>query len=603
MDNDKLNQQINDIRQHADIVDIISRHINVIRKGRSYVAICPFHNDTNPSLSISKDKQIFKCFVCNTGGNVFTFVQKYRKIPFLKAVKEVADLVGVNFELQEERQTEVIDIKTQKLYELLNDTMLFYKNSLLSNKEALEYCQNRALSADIINSFKIGYSPNNEKLIEYLISKNYTKEEIFDSGVAIEYEGALIDRFANRLIFPITNLNGKIVAFSGRIIQKSDLAKYVNSPETYLFVKGNTLYNYANAIDYIKQEKKMYICEGFMDCIAFNKAGIKNVVALMGTAFTKEHLKVFKYLGVEIIVALDGDNPGNINANKLANALLDLDVNVKVIPNYKDAKDADEYIDKYGSESFINHLNDSLINAFDFNFYVASKLDELENIENKKKFLNKMCARIAKMPDEDRDLYSNKLHEQLGFSLSTIRKKIEEARNQTNDSLKTNISRYKKISKQIDMQIRVISQMIDSKEAIEIYNATSCYLQDDALRKLANLIANYYEEHKDDLDIDFLVADVYSQVEINFPDDEQLKNALQLIDNCKENYPKYNKQSFEDLIFEINEINPLEKRIKEIADDIRYANSLEQQVSLINEQQTLKKLIKAKKDEHMKKGN
>ena len=207
------------------------------------------------------------------------------------------------------------------------------------------------------------------------------------------------------------------------------------------------------------------------------------------------------------------------------------------------------------------------------------------------------------MPDEDRDLYSNKLHEQIVFSLSTIRKKIEEARNQTNDSLKTNISRYKKISKQIDMQIRVISQMIDSKEAIEIYNATSCYLQDDALRKLANLIANYYEEHKDDLDIDFLVADVYSQVEINFPDDEQLKNALQLIDNCKENYPKYNKQSFEDLIFEINEINPLEKRIKEIADDIRYANSLEQQVSLINEQQTLKKLIKAKKDEHMKKGN
>ncbi len=217
MDNN-LNEKINAIRQEADIVDIVSRHISVSKKGKNYFAICPFHNDTNPSLSISKDKQIFKCFVCNEAGNVFSFISKYKKIPYMKAVKEVADIVGIDFKLAQEKQTEVLDIKTKVLYDILNDSMMFYKNSLLSSEQAIEYCQNRDLNQKVIQDFNIGYSPDFDKLIQYLLVKGYKKEDIFRSGVAIENNGELKDRFAHRLIFPITNLNGKVVAFSGRII-------------------------------------------------------------------------------------------------------------------------------------------------------------------------------------------------------------------------------------------------------------------------------------------------------------------------------------------------------------------------------------------------
>ena len=155
MDNN-LTEKINEIRQQADIVDIVSRHINVVKKGRNFFAICPFHNDTNPSLSISKDKQIFKCFVCNEAGNVFTFLQKYKKIPYMKAVKEVADIVGIDFKFQEGKQTEVINIRHKVLYDILKDATLFYKNALFSNEEAYKYCESRNLSQDIIESFSIG---------------------------------------------------------------------------------------------------------------------------------------------------------------------------------------------------------------------------------------------------------------------------------------------------------------------------------------------------------------------------------------------------------------------------------------------------------------
>lgn len=598
MDNN-LTEKINEIRQQADIVDIVSRHINVVKKGRNFFAICPFHNDTNPSLSISKDKQIFKCFVCNEAGNVFTFLQKYKKIPYMKAVKEVADIIGVDFKLSEGKQTEVINIRHKVLYDILKDATLFYKNALFSNEDAYKYCQIRNLTQDIIDNFSIGYSPDYDKLISFLLAKGYKKEDIYNSGVAIEVDGKLKDRFANRLVFPICDLNGKVVAFSGRIIQQSDMAKYVNSPETEIFIKGNTLYNYSNALEHIKKEKKMYVCEGFMDCIALSKANIKNAVALMGTAFTKEHLKVFKYLGVEIILTLDGDNPGNINANKLANELLDLDVNVSVVPHYEDVKDIDEYLSKYGNESLINHLNNNLMTAFDFNFYVASKLDELENNENKKKFLKKMCSKIARMSMEDIDIYSNKLHNELGFSLTTINTLINSYKQDSKDEVVQNVKKYKKLSKYQDLQLRVLSQMLDSPEAIEIFIENLVYLQNEAYRKISFMIGEYYKENKETFNMEHLIADLFTKVSTDFADDDELIKTLTFIDDSKEKYPSYNKASFEDLLFEIQEIAPLEERLEQINEEIKFANSTMEKSDFIRNALALKQLIAEKRAKKM----
>lgn len=594
MDNN-LNEKINEIRQQADIVDIISRHINVVRKGKNHFAICPFHNDTNPSLSISKDKQIFKCFVCNEAGNVFTFIQKYKKIPYMRAVKEVADIVGIDFKLAEPKQTEVVNVKTKVLYDILKETTNFYKNALMSSQEALTYCKNRDLSPKVIDHFNIGYSPDFDKLINYLLSKGFKKEDIFRSGVAIENEGTLKDRFARRLIFPITDLNGNVVAFSGRLIEKSDMAKYVNSPETEVFVKGSTLYNYAAALSDIKKEKRIYVCEGFMDSIALWKASMPNTVALMGTAFTKEHLKVFKYLGVEVILTMDADDPGNINANKLANVLLDLEVNVKVVPSYKDVKDLDEYLVKYGADSLKTHLDESMMGAFDFNFYVASKLKELENNESKKKFLRKMCAKIAKMSDEDIDLYSNKLSKELNFSMSTINNLIKSYKDNENTSAIKEVKNYQKLSKYQDLQLRIISSMLDSPEAIEIFVDNLVYIENESYRKIALLIGEYYKENKDNFNMDYLIADLFTKVSTDFSNDDELIKTLSIVDSSKDKYPAYNKNSFENLLFEIQEIVPLENRIEQISEDLKYANTIEEKNKYILDAIALKKLIADKK--------
>lgn len=595
MDNNTI-EKINEIRQRADIVDVISRHIQVIRKGKSFTALCPFHNDNHPSLSISRDKQIFKCFVCNTGGNVFSFVSKFRHIPYMNAVKEVADLVGVEFTLNEPRKEQLIDTKKKVLFDIIKDATAFYKNSLVSNKEALDYATSRNLDQKILNDFNIGFSPDGDKLVSFLTLKGYSKNDIYRSGLVIENNGKLIDRFAGRLIFPLNDLEGNIVAFSGRLITKSDMAKYVNSPETEIFIKGNTLYNYHNAITEIKKEKHMYIVEGFMDCIAMYRSGILNCVALMGTAFTKEHLKLLKYLGVSITLCLDGDNPGISNANKLANELASLDVEVSIVPHYEDVKDLGEFFDKYGPEKLNEHIKNSQIGLLDFEFFVAKRVGNLDNNEEKKEFLRKMCKKISSFKDEDKDIYVNKLHDELKFSLTTIRGILNEYINAKSKDVIRGVKDYKKMTKKQELQIRVLSQMFDSPEAIQIFIDSLIMLEDDSYRRISLLIGEYYQENKDDFNIDNMIADLVTKIEAEQDDNESLKETLLLIDNQKEKYPPFKKNSFTDLLYEISEITPLEDELARIQEDIRFETDDQKKKELVARGLSLKESIKAKRN-------
>lgn len=595
MDNNTI-EKINEIRQRADIVDVISRHIQVIRKGKSFTALCPFHNDNHPSLSISRDKQIFKCFVCNTGGNVFSFVSKFRHIPYMNAVKEVADLVGVEFTLNEPRKEQLIDTKKKILFDIIKDATAFYKNSLVSNKEALDYATSRNLDQKILNDFNIGFSPDGDKLVSFLTLKGYSKNDIYRSGLVIENNGKLIDRFAGRLIFPLNDLEGNIVAFSGRLITKSDMAKYVNSPETEIFIKGNTLYNYHNAITEIKKEKHMYIVEGFMDCIAMYRSGILNCVALMGTAFTKEHLKLLKYLGVSITLCLDGDNPGISNANKLANELASLDVEVSIVPHYEDVKDLGEFFDKYGPEKLNEHIKNSQIGLLDFEFFVAKRVGNLDNNEEKKEFLRKMCKKISSFKDEDKDIYVNKLHDELKFSLTTIRGILNEYINAKSKDVIRGVKDYKKMTKKQELQIRVLSQMFDSPEAIQIFIDSLIMLEDDSYRRISLLIGEYYQENKDDFNIDNMIADLVTKIEAEQDDNESLKETLLLIDNQKEKYPPFKKNSFTDLLYEISEITPLEDELAKIQEDIRFETDDQKKKELVARGLSLKESIKAKRN-------
>ena len=235
---------IEEIKNKANIVDVISRYINVIKKGNNYLAICPFHNDSNPSMNISESKQIYKCFSCGAGGNVFTFVSEYEKVGFIDAVVKVANIVG--YDLSEyEIDTPKVDTKKEKLLKLVKDACEFYNYNLLnSDNEGIKYLSGRGITIDIIDNFKLGYAPSDSsKTLRYLTKKGYTVEEIVEAGIGISNNGFL-DRFSSRVVFPISDINGNVVAFSGRRIDEGKANKYINSNENILFNKSECLYNF-----------------------------------------------------------------------------------------------------------------------------------------------------------------------------------------------------------------------------------------------------------------------------------------------------------------------------------------------------------------------
>ena len=290
---------VNDILQKTDIVDIISQYLNVKKKGSGYVAVCPFHDDHDPSLSISQSKQIYRCFVCGNAGNVFNFVSHYEKISYYDAVKKVAKLINYSspFLVDEVRK---VDSKTKTVLKALNDVADFY-NYVLNTRAGLvgkEYLLNREISEEMISYFKLGFAPNNGKFtIEQLRSKDNSIEALTDAGILIRADDWMTDRFHSRVMFPIYNEHDEVIGFSGRTLSTDkDISKYVNSPATIVFNKSYVLYNIQNAKKEAKQVGYCYIVEGFMDVFALFRAGIRSSVAIMGTAFTHEHAKIFKTL-------------------------------------------------------------------------------------------------------------------------------------------------------------------------------------------------------------------------------------------------------------------------------------------------------------------
>lgn len=587
--------KINEIRNSVDIVDVISRYLNVVKKGKNYFAICPFHNDTNPSLSISREKQIYKCFVCGEGGNVITFIQKYKKIPYIDALKEIALIGGVTLNIQENVKREIIDPKIQVLYDLLEDATKYYQTALSSSQSAINYVTQRELHSDILHEFRIGYSLDDEKMIKYLKSKKYSEEDMIRSGLVIETEnGTLKDRFANRLIFPIQDIQGRVVAFSGRVIEKSTLAKYLNSPETEIFIKGNTLYHYHSALNSIKKSKKVYICEGFMDVIALFKANISNAIALMGTAFTKEHLKILKFLGVNVVLSLDSDNAGRLATKKLATELEKENINVQIVSDYDEVKDADEYYNRYGMNQLLLKVQNP-ITFFEFNVNEMKKSSLLQdNLEERKKFAHNMCRYLAKKDDLEIDFYLNKMVEDLKFPKTTLLKLVKKEKEKQNSNyIPTNFTMNQRLLKRNEkIKSDVVFQMIQSSEAIEEFQKEEVYfsMQDDCYKTLIMYILDYYLENKN-----FTEADLYSYISNINPNDDEIIKTLTEVLNTHEMAPIYTKEYFKDLIYEIKEIMTLEQKIDFLKEKLEYIADPKEKGNITNEIILLNQQLKQKK--------
>lgn len=397
MDQD-FSQKIQQIKEQVNIVDIVGEYLKLTRKGNNFWAICPFHQDSNPSLSVSQEKQIYKCFSCGEQGNVFIFLQKYKNIDFLSAVREVAKIAKIDLEKLHLNLTESQKIKLHPFKILNNLALNFYQYQMTTDlgKAAFNYLNDRKVSEKNINDFALGFAPSKNQLLEYLQLQGYQTNEIIGAGLAkITDKDKVKDMFFNRIIFPILDLDGECLGFSARSfiknqdnLEKANF-KYINTPETEIFKKGRILYNLYKAKNSLNpHNKSIYLVEGYMDVISLSSQEINNCVALMGTNLTKEHIATLKQFTNDIIIFLDGDIPGKEAAIKIATNLLAQNFNVKVIDNQTN-QDPDELI-KNNLEQFKAIINTTL-HPLDFaiNFYQA-KYDFKQDSYQLKAFLKQL---------------------------------------------------------------------------------------------------------------------------------------------------------------------------------------------------------------------
>lgn len=409
-----------EIIQKVNILDIINNYVKLEKSGKNYFGICPFHDDTNPSMSVSPDKKIFKCFSCGAAGNAITFVQKIENISFPVALQKVAKTVGIDIKVYQDPSEQI----NQKYYKIMQKAADFYKFSLTNLKngqKALKYLYDRKLNNDIINRFNIGLSLNESNLLYQALTKdNVLPIDLIELGL-VKSGNDYYDLFRNRIMFPLEDLNGNVVGFSGRIYQENQSThKYVNSPESIIFKKSNVLYNYHRAMNEIKKLDSVFLFEGFMDVIAAYRADVLNSVASMGTALTDEQIKAIKKLTNNIILCYDGDDAG-IEATKRAVYLLSsfkMNVKVVVLP---EGLDPDDYINKYGKKSLKEVLEQNQISSLDFLYGLEKKKlipSDPISIEN---FKNSIFNLLQKLNSNVlNEIYLNKMSTDLEVSVESL---------------------------------------------------------------------------------------------------------------------------------------------------------------------------------------
>jgi len=384
---------LQEIKSKVNIVDIISNYIKLEKKSNEYVGLCPFHQDNNPSLQVSPSKQIFKCFSCNVSGDVFGFVRKYENISFIDAVKKVCELGHIP--LPDSLKTRQKIRKFDYEYKVIEKLTSYYEYMLDTNsgKAAKEYLIKRGLDSDTIKHFHIGYASKDQLAsINYLRQKENVSVDILQKlGLVNSINGEFKDRYYDRIIFPISSLNSSIVGFSARkyAIDDNSDAKYINSIDSYIFKKGDLLYNLNNAITEIKRTRVIYIVEGFMDVIACFKAGINNVVGLMGTSLSSQHISFIKSNKLEVRLFLDNDVAGQNGIEKAIYQLSENNIQVNIVKPLDDCKDPDEAIFKHGNKYLLNQLNSILLPT---SFLLNKNISEgkLITYQQKEEFLLKI---------------------------------------------------------------------------------------------------------------------------------------------------------------------------------------------------------------------
>ncbi len=561
-----MDNQINEIRKANDIVDVISSYLPLAKKGKNYFGVCPFHDDTNPSMSVSKDKQIYKCFSCGASGNVITFIMDYEHVDFKEALSVLAKKAGISFQGGNVKNTTTKYDKYYKMYDL---ALKLYQNNINSSlgKNAIEYLENRKISKDLIKEFKIGLSLDKNSLTNILTKKDYSTIELEQYGLGNGYN----DLYVNRIMFPLFDTNNKPVGFSGRIYNTQDTSKYINTKETPIFKKGELLYNYYRAKAYVREKKNVIITEGFMDVIRLYSVGIKNAIALMGTALTKQQINLLKRLSHDIYICLDGDSAGKKATLKVGEELTEAGCNIKVI-SLTENKDPDEYILKYGKEGF-EALYETAVPYSEYKLYHMRDGLDLSNLEEKSNYINQVLKEIRQEDDEiKQELLLKKLSLEFDIDINILKNSLKKIEKYSKiEALKTNPAPKKKLDKYQKATYDILYIMLNSYEKTKIYEKKLNYLPYKEARYLANEIIYTYKMHGSLVLADFITSLTDKESLLN-ETKEVLKYAgddeanLEAFDDYMTVIKDYNKNQ---------EINRLKSLIKEEIDPVKKAKLLE----------------------------
>lgn len=491
--------EINDIRAKANIVDIIGGYIPLTQRGKNYLCVCPFHDDHSPSMSVSAEKQIYKCFSCGETGNVFTFVSKYEGVSFIEAVAIVAAKCGLK--LSETTFNNNFTDVNKTEHEIMDLAEKFFQNNLKTSfgETAMAYLKDRGINNDIIKDFGIGLSlDKNDALSTLLFKKNYTKEQLLQLGLVNDINGNLYDTFSRRITFPLYDKDGHIVGFSARIYRgEKDTSKYINSRETKLFKKGETLYNYHQARDVAKREKEVIVVEGFMDAIRLSNEGVKNVVALQGTAMTKNQIQLLKKLRVKVILCLDNDNAGLLATVNNGELLSKEGIEVFVI-RLSGQKDPDEYILANGIQAFLDNLKKPL-SFFEFKINYLKNGKDLNNSLDLAQYINDVLKDLSESNDEIlREITLNKISKDYNLSLDVLKMKLSELKPITTaviEEKKEVVKKEKKDAYVIGAE-QILYFMMNGEKYIREYQKKLGFFPTEIYRETANEILYYFENNK-----------------------------------------------------------------------------------------------------------
>ncbi|NLC48029.1 MAG: DNA primase [Tenericutes bacterium] len=484
-------EMIDEIKNKNDIVDVIGSYITLNDKNK---ALCPFHDDHTPSFSIQSDKQIYKCFSCGESGNVITFVQKYNNISFIESLKILSDRAGIKLDVQIPKKR---NIEYDNYYEINDTVNRYFKNNLnsTSGKYAMKYLLDRNISKELIKEFSLGLSTSNN--LSILLSKKYNMDLLTELDIVKEINGKYYDTFQSRIIFPIFDEENNVIGFSGRKYLSDDLKdetqpKYSNTKETKLFIKSSILYNINNALPFIKKKHEIIITEGFMDTIRISSIGYKNVIALMGTAFTKDHLEKIIKMKCKVVLNLDQDNAGVLSTISIGEELVKNNIETSVII-FDDFKDSDDFINKKGKESFDIAYNNK-ISFIDF------KLKHLRSDKNMKdsvdisKFINEAIESLNMIDDDVlKELKTKELAKEFDIDESVIKNKLKGTKSIEKPIIKQEeVKRYNKYD---ISEIRILYLMINYDDVILYFENSLGYLIHDNMSQLAYKIIEFRNDY------------------------------------------------------------------------------------------------------------